>query len=124
VPRSSLIIALIFALLNGCATSSARMEAIRPHITIEGHLFNFGALPTVVEGESFANVREALGEPLEVHEAGDSVTWRYYERANPRWCDGGSSNNPPEYRIEALLVFTNGTLASKTVEQVGTPVFP
>jgi len=121
--RSYLISIMVVTLLGGCA-ASVREAAIRPHITLEGHLFEFGALPTIAEGMSFANVRDALGEPLEISEVGDSVTWRYFERANPRWCDGGSSTEAPEYRIQALLVFTNGTLVSKTVEQVGTPVFP
>jgi len=117
------LITAIAVVLSGCA-SSTRVEAIHPHITLEGHLFNFDALSTVIEGMSSAQVRETLGEPLEISEAGDNVTWRYYERAKPRWCDGGTTANAPEYQITALLVFTNGALASKTVEQVGTPAFP
>ena len=120
--RKFLITAMV-VVLSGCA-SSGRVEAIHPHVTLEGHLFNFDALSTVTEGMSAAQVRETLGEPLEISEAGDNVTWRYYERANPRWCDGGTTTKAPEYRIEALLLFTNGLLASKTVEQVGTPAFP
>jgi hypothetical protein len=74
---------------------------------------------------SFEEVRTKLGNPLETQE-GDGVSmWRYFERANPRWCDGGSSKAiPPEYSIQAILVFKAGSLALKDIKRTGTPSFP
>jgi outer membrane protein assembly factor BamE (lipoprotein component of BamABCDE complex) len=70
-------------------------------------------------------VRVALGSPLETTDADDLSMWRYFERANPRRCDSGSSSaTPPEYSIEATLIFRAGVLAMKSVKHSGSPIFP
>ena len=110
----------LILILGGCVTST-----IYAHRTIEGAPFRFQGLPRVTEGMSFDEVREALGPPLEVNEAGDTAMWRYFERANPRWCDEGSSKAvAPEYSVQATLVFRSGALVLKDVKQSGTPAFP
>jgi hypothetical protein len=70
-------------------------------------------------------VQALLGAPLERTVAEHGSKWRYYERANPRWCDGGSSKaKPPEYSIEVTLLFEAGILTTKNITQSGTPAYP
>ena len=105
---------------SGCVTFSS---AIYAHQTLDGARFQFKNLDKVVEGMNSSSVREALGEPLKSKVSAGISEWRYFERANPRWCDAGGGK-APEYTIEVNLVFRDDTLVSKAVKQVGTPVFP
>jgi outer membrane protein assembly factor BamE (lipoprotein component of BamABCDE complex) len=103
----------------------ACVATLYPHRTIEGAPFPFAQLPAVREGMTSEEVRALLGAPLQRTDAQEASTWRYFERANPRWCDGGSSgSNRPEYSIEAILVFSGAVLANKSVNQSGTPASP
>jgi outer membrane protein assembly factor BamE (lipoprotein component of BamABCDE complex) len=95
------------------------------HHTIEGQPFRFTGLAELKQGMTGDAVRSTLGDPLEVAEAGDVMVWRYFERANPRWCDGGSSSVvPPEYSIDAVLVFQDGSLLLHSVRKSGVPQAP
>jgi hypothetical protein len=87
---------------------------------LEGAPFRVAGLNELREGMTIAEVREALGDPLEVAESGDVTMWRYFVRGSPAWCDGGSRKaTPPEYSADAVLVFRSGTLELKTVRQSG-----
>lgn len=95
------------------------------HRTMEGAPFRFDGLGELTEGMSFEQVRKTLGTPLEEQDAAGVSMWRYFERANPRWCDGGSSKAvPPEYSIQAILIFRDGALLLKDVKQTGKPNSP
>ena len=119
--RGTIITGLLTAVwFSGCVYTH-----LYGHNTIEGARFPFERLESLHEGMSNDDVHAALGEPLEVTNSGGLSMWRYFERANPRWCDGGSSKAvPPEYSIEAILVFEQGTLAIKKVSTKGTPAAP
>ena len=118
--RGLAAVALAMA-LGGCVTTTT----LYAHRTIEGAPFRFQALSKITEGMSFDEVRESLGPPLEVKEAGETVTWRYFERANPMWCDGGSAKAvAPEYSIQATFVFRTGALVLREVKQSGALSFP
>src|SRR5262245_40836146 len=99
--RFVIIASLVMSL--GCATFRATMYA---HRTLAGAPFNFKELDRVVEGMSAPVVRQALGEPLEIKNAGDGIEWRYFERANPHWCNA-DDGAPPEYSIDVRLLFRN-----------------
>jgi outer membrane protein assembly factor BamE (lipoprotein component of BamABCDE complex) len=103
----------------------ACVATLYAHRTIEGAPFPFAQLPAVREGMPAGEVRALLGAPLQTTDAQAASTWRYFERANPRWCDGDSSRSKrPEYSIEAILVFSGGVLVNKSVNQSGTPASP
>ena len=113
---------LVVSLLPACTTIRV---SLYPHRTLEGQPFNFAGLAELREGMTSEAIRTALGNPLEVAQSGDVTMWRYFERANPRWCDGGSSKAvPPEYSVDAVLVFRSDVLLLHNVRQSGTPEFP
>ena len=110
---------LVTCCVSGCMTH------LYAHRTLEGTPFRFDGLAQLHDGMTFEEVRGTLGSPLEVTDAGEISMWRYFERANPRWCDGGSTKAvPPEYSVEVVLVFRSGAVVIKKVRQVGSPVFP
>jgi hypothetical protein len=114
-----LALGIVAVLAQACVSTSARLYAPR---LLEGAPFRVAGLNDLREGMTAAEVRESLGDPLEVAESGEVAMWRYSIRGNPAWCDGGSrAAAPPEYSADAVLVFMGGNLALKTVRQVGPP---
>jgi hypothetical protein len=68
--------------LSGCA------YALHGRTTLEGKPFPDWRADEVRPGQSIAELRSILGEPLEVQQHGTmSTTWRYFEKAYPRGCD-------------------------------------
>jgi outer membrane protein assembly factor BamE (lipoprotein component of BamABCDE complex) len=115
---------LLGVIAVACMTSACT-ATIYVHRTIEGQPFRFEGLTELRQGMTSDAVRLALGEPLDVAESGDLTLWRYFERANPRWCDGGSSKAArPEYSVDAVLVFRNDSLLLHNVRRRGEPQFP
>src|SRR4030095_6091615 len=67
-----------------------------------------------------ADVRALLGDPLSVTETPTHATWRYYELAEPRWCDGGNLlARRPRYSLELLLTFRDDRLTQAVARTSG-----
>lgn len=100
---------------NGCVAT------MYVHRTLEGQYFPSERLGEMHQGLTAEEVVQVLGEPLAREEDGASAKWRYFERAQPRWCDGGNPHQArPEYRVEALLYFRDRVLQSSHVVRHGT----
>ena len=102
---------VLFAGPTGCVTTH-----LYAHRTLEGSFIPADRLDLIHEGLPAEQVRELLGEPLTVETATGGEMWRYFERAQPRWCDGGSRRaNAPEYTLEVLLYIRAGAVETKKV---------
>jgi outer membrane protein assembly factor BamE (lipoprotein component of BamABCDE complex) len=65
---------LVAGLVVGCA------YATLPPRIVKGKDFSVEEAKAVKEGDSVADVRAALGDPLEVSERDGAEVWRYYAR--------------------------------------------
>jgi outer membrane protein assembly factor BamE (lipoprotein component of BamABCDE complex) len=86
---------------TGCFTAS-----LQPRTTLEGRPFDVTKADAVHVGLSEPDVREILGDPLQITNDGQQTSWRYYERFTPRGC------NPPILSQEIRITFRGGVVVS------------
>ena len=90
------------------------------HRTLEGQRFAVERVPELRNGLTTSDVSALLGQPLTTREDGDVSVWHYFERAQPKWCDGGNARGArPEYRIDATLSFRAGILERIAIDRKG-----
>ncbi len=89
------------------------------HHTLEGAYFPVSRVGDVRRGMTETEVKAVLGSPLEVLTEGKSVVWRYFERAKPRWCDGGKPSQRPEYVVHVRVSFKDDTVTDTSITKRG-----
>jgi outer membrane protein assembly factor BamE (lipoprotein component of BamABCDE complex) len=89
------------------------------HHTLEGAYFPASRVGDVRRGMTETEVKAVLGNPLEVLSEDQGVVWRYFERAQPQWCDGGKPSQRPEYVVDARVSFKDGTVTDTSVTKRG-----
>ena len=114
VVRQAWLFLLAATSLAGCASH------LYAHHTLAGRYFPVQRAAELQRGLAADAVRNLLGEPLQIDERSSGSTWRYFEVAQPRWCDSGRSwSKPPEYTAELILTFDADGLASAGLRTSG-----
>ena len=102
------------------ASAVACSAALHPRTTREGKMFPAAKVQEIEAGFTEQQVREVLGEPLEV-ETGNSVVWRYYEKYQPRSCTeqvaGLTVTERETISVEARVTFAAGLVQSVEVTE-------
>jgi outer membrane protein assembly factor BamE (lipoprotein component of BamABCDE complex) len=69
-------------------------------------------------GQTEAEVRALLGDPMEVLPDHETETWRYFEVFQPRGCTtevfGISLSRRPTRRVELVITFAHGHVSAVT----------
>jgi hypothetical protein len=110
---------LVALIVGGMSAASCVTARLHPYRLLDGAPFPAARAADVHAGMTEGQVRAALGVPLEVLTANGDPAWRYYERAQARWCGAGTLGvQRPEYTRELRVFFRHGLVVRTSADRM------